>query len=519
MNLDFDNIDQLFENSLNDLELKPSGQVKTQIQKKMFWHNTFKNTYFRISLALLLLLTIAGSSFLLKNSQENKNTEINQTNTSVIANTIRKEQTKNNSEILESQTTAIATPTNTVTIIKGSSDLENKNSKINKLNIKQLKESESKILDKADLIKHNTIPAVKETAIPTSSTKIAQDKTINQSESVIVSEETKSNNQQVLPTDDYQQKESFGNSSIALLEARINFTLWGIPYPNLNDYPLQDDTVGINIHGQEIILPSNRWNLGAYIRPNYSISRFNNTNASESQDISKINSDAYNPDYSYGFGLELSYQFKQLSLGGGLAYSQYTQDFNTIDKSLETQEIDFWTYSDMENWNVTNTSYLNLDSLLQGDTVMTVITDSTKYITQDSTLNTRTDSAWTEKAFAYKNMYQYFEIPLFIEYSFSRSKKWQPFMRVGLVTGIHIKSQAYYTDANGKVFDASVMPFAKFNFWAHFGLGLKYNLNKKISTSISMSYRYNLNAIVKDESNFNQNLDNLGVTISLQYHF
>ena len=68
MNLDFENIDQLFEDSLDGLELKPSAQVKTQVQKGMFWHNTFTNTYFRVALALVFLLTVAGSFFLFNNS-------------------------------------------------------------------------------------------------------------------------------------------------------------------------------------------------------------------------------------------------------------------------------------------------------------------------------------------------------------------------------------------------------------------------------------------------------------------
>jgi len=506
MNLDFENIDQLFEDSLEGLELTPSAQVKTQVQKKMFWHNASKNIFVRANITLLLILILVGSFLLFNDPKDNQNKDVSainieqiQVNASNHKNlNINKTPIKNTNRQIGNNSESLATQTHNLSSLSNSKLIS---SNIAKNNSKERTSNHSNLNTKSqEKLK-------------------AQNQTTNKSELSKVSEEKKSTPKQVLPSTNYQEKEDLDKTNINFLLAKSDASLSQIPYPNLNNYPLIDDTVGINIRGEKIILPSNLWTVGAYVRPNYSTTRFNNTNTSENQDISNINSNAHNPAYSYGFGLELSYQFKQVSLGGGLAYSKYAQNFNALEKSLETQEFDFWDYTYVENWDITNTSYLNLDSLLQGDTVITVITDSTKYITQDSTLNSRIDSAWLEKPFANKNIYQYFEIPLFVEYSFNRSKTWQPFIRVGLITGIYIKSKSYYTNTHGEIKDASTMPFTKFNFWGHTGLGIKYNLSNKISTYFSLNYRYNLNAIVKDKQYFNQHLDNVGITISLQYHF
>ena len=251
MNLDFENIDQLFEDSLEGLELKPSAQVKTQVQKKMFWHNAFTNTYFRVALALVLLLTVAGSYMLLNNPQESQNTEMVavstepiQVNTPVDADLEKKINIIEENQALDSQEEVnilvednSETQANTKPVVetKVVSDFENNNPRNNTtnnntLNTTDAEESKSQNQDDVAFAENNKtvaeIPESKTTAAKITSTKLVQGKTINQSESVIVSDEAKPSNKQALPTADYQQNKIFRNSSITLLEARINFALW-----------------------------------------------------------------------------------------------------------------------------------------------------------------------------------------------------------------------------------------------------------------------------------------------------
>jgi len=67
-----DDIDKLFENDLQNLELSPSSVVKKQIQKKMFWRNFSKR--FSAYIYILLLLSLVGAIWLVIPNSINTNT-------------------------------------------------------------------------------------------------------------------------------------------------------------------------------------------------------------------------------------------------------------------------------------------------------------------------------------------------------------------------------------------------------------------------------------------------------------
>ncbi len=534
MNLDLNNIDQLFEDSLEGMELTPSDNVKSQIKKAMFWHNAYKNNYVRISVVLLLIAIVGLIYFPNEDTKIqkpeiiiNKTPQIVSENkvidkTRITTNTKTIEKRKPEQKIINQSKKA----DNRINVKKEKqifsfNNTKNKDSKLANRNTKATPIALTKKKPNLNTVSEKEVNNLIATAPLAKNSLNANTKVKEQSKKqrgILLTNEKP--NTSVLEKSNMQEKSSDieKRNSIARMPLKAYSAISNIEFPSLNGYPLLDDTVGIDIHGDKIILPSNRWTVCTYFRPNYSFTRLSDPN-SELQSAYTQNKNAIFPEGSYGFGIDLSYQFKQLSVGGGLAYTQLSQQITTQENVLNIKNTNFWNYFDVENWDVQTTTYLNLDSLFQGDTVMTVITDSTKYITQDSSLVSRTDSTWTQKDFSSQNVYQYFEIPLFVEYLFNRSKTWQPFMRAGLVTGIYMKSKAYYLNANSEIIDASNLPFAKFNFWAHAGLGIKYNLNKKFSAYILGDYRYNLNAILKDEQYFNQNINNIGLSIGIQYHF
>lgn len=571
MNLDFENIDQLFENSLEGMELTPSSSVKALLKKKMFWYNAFKSIYVQLSLSAFVLTSVVGVVLWVTNTAEpsvvnldpvnakeitlelnefdqlsNKNNGAESDNVSFNLNSISENATEklvddtkeevnidensgisnNIPEIIQENVTTSTpieneklfvqkqlTVKNEILALKNSSTepLEVERNKLERVDeqqtLVQRKEPVQNKIEDQPLVNPNR------GIVPTKSKQVQNTKeleSVNETETVASTPE-------FLYDSEVLQSVNTERTFIEILPAKSLF-FKDIPYPMLSEYKVLDDTVGIDIHGQSIILPSNRWTLGAYARPNYSFSRIINSN-SEGTDLSGINKGTFEPAMSYGFGLDLLYQFKQFSVGGGLAYSQYAQEFNTLDKSLQTEVIDNWTLFNVDHWQVDSVAYINLDSLLQGDTVLTYISDSINNPTQDSTHSTVTDSTWANRALTYKNVYQYIEIPLFVEYTFNRSKTWQPFVRGGLVTGIYIKTQGYLVSSEGQITSLEALPFAKVIFWAHAGIGMKYNLNKRFSAYTMLNYRYNLNAIINDEQYINQHLDNTGLTFGFQYHF
>jgi len=556
MNVDFENIDQLFEDSLEGMEITPSSGVKLAIQKKMFLHNTLKNVFVRISLVILLIASIGCSfvcfdsvnaptieeQFLLKENTVNSNYQSKSNRNSKII-----IETKSNNSLNKQEQ-----------VVAEIHSQENKPNQVNKEPIKKERVSEetfqnsqsNKLKTKAILSNKESLTEINTREQVVNVSRIQTSFNTNNSElnrennSTSDAQISNSHDLRLVTTNEVYVKEQRDDESLVSSETISNNELYvdkesnketlateSSSSPNQNpesvqeesnitllDLPVLDDTVGVNILGEAIVLSSDRWRIGAYIRPNYSLVSVKEE-AAESNSVSDLNKQALSPIISYGFGVDISYQFKQLSVGMGLAYSRYQLDFTTKQKELQTTSTTYWDYLDVEHWNIDSVPYLNLDSLLQGDTVTTVIVDSVQYFTQDSTQNTRIDSNWIENSFNSRNVYSYFEIPLFMEYTFNRSEKWQPYVKLGLITGIHIRTSGYYASSEGKVYSLESLPFAKINFWSHTGLGLKYNLNKTLSVYSEANFRYNLNAIVKKEDYFNQHLHHFGVSFGIQYRF
>jgi len=515
MNLDFENIDQLFDDSLENMELTPSARVKANIQKKMFWHNMLKNVYVKSS-AVFLITGIVTCLILCNNSLEANlnNSQANEKHIPI---------TSGDNVLLTSNVDS--------EMEFGNNDNQKQDSKIENQQIEDVKvlntitateekNSANKLVDN----QQTTSELIKQKSIEQSTNNYAYSNTRleNKKDGFV-----KTQNTIVVPNSSLTELNVPNNDRLAKVKEQISIPflknkesrlLSNIESPSLSNYPLIDDTVGVNILGQDIILPSNRWILGAYFRPNYSIATIT-SNGQENNQVSNINSEALKSQYSYGFGLELMYQFKQVFLGAGIAYTNYHQEFSVINNELTVEQHSDWNYFDVEHWDIASTSFLNLDSLLQGDTVLTVIVDSTLYLVQDSIQVESVDSVWNLNEVKANNSYQYFEIPLFVEYTFNRAKKWQPFIRLGLITGIYIKSKGYYLSADKQASNLESLPFAKINFWTHTGLGIKYNINKRLSAYALVDYRYNLNSIVSNQSYFKQNLNSVSLAFGVQYRF
>ena len=519
-----DNIDQLFEDSLENLEITPHAHVKQQIQKKMFWHNLFKRKrmllFFLATflIASVLYETVPLETAYTKSSEINRKTKELTEQISVSDNETH--EILSNPEIAKSKDIAQNNEiSNTIN--------DTKNSDVKTNNIEKPSKSLATISDidktdkKEDLQEQiisnqltnnpnsNSVSLSNHKTTLESSTNLSQIGAIyNSKTSASIQNKTKAN---ILST----ATGTYTKETIQLMKSRlfqgINFSR---PQEGLS---LPDDTVGFDIKYKAIILPSHHWILGFNIAPNYSFSSIAKSN-NEDYTLARDNEKSLSSAFYYSFGAELWYQIRELSVGTGLFYARYAQEINYTEEQFDLKEVSYWDFFETQQWNISQTPYINVDSLMQGDTTIIYKTDSVSYFVNDSTQLYRTDSVLSTEYLQKRNIYSYVEIPLMAEYSFNRGASWQPFVRAGLVTGIYIKTQSYYLN-NGRLESSENLPFSKLSFWTHLSVGLRYQYNHRISFSTSLYYRYHLNNILDDKAYFKQSLDNVSFKLGAYYHF
>jgi len=550
MNVDLNNIDDLFFDSLENIEVKPSATVKENIKKRMFYHNLIKNTY--LQMATFAFFTIMLTSFIwfytnssINNIAEtidttNKTIKVNNNNT----NNIITEST--NKTELEKSTPAPVLNTNNKSAItvennklKTESIEKNnistpaiKNTKQDKLIAENTTETTTNIepvapINKEQKIEKTNVLSPKNTIITQNSNNVKpkvvetafvveQPIVTNSAEKNITNNNTV-NSKPILQNKTITEKKTYNfltQKNYVLLNQQVNKQSLVLPEPQI-----PDDTVGYNMNNEPIVLQSNHWYADIYFSPNYSNSNFTN-NSTEFTDISEKLNNETNAALGYNIGINAGYKFKNFAVNLGVAYSEFNQTFDAKYNEQTLTNVDYYEYTTSTEWQLDTTLYWNLDSLIQGDSVMTPIIDSTQITLVDSTMQTRVDTATSEKTELKTNKYKYVEFPLTVEYTFNRGKKFSPFVNGGLITGLLVKTSTYTYEANnGTLIQDNNTPYIKPNFWLVFGAGARYNVNDKYSLMIYPYYRYNLKSIIESTNIYGQKMNIFGVNFGVRYTF
>jgi len=532
-----ENIDKLFAEGLKDLEITPSPLVKQQVQKKMFWINFFKK-YGIYTFLFFLFVGIVGL-FSFNNTSENL-LEINPKKLDI------SNQTTTNNVVIDHKQIELRNNTNT----KNPKTLAKENSYVSK-NLSKTKQD--KFNTSTPQLKKNTKAGTIKTKelqggldkLPKNNSTIQKEKNLSQSS--IKQPTQKSNNEEIKSAFLAQSNSSIknaanvkNNTSQELLQRTISASSKSNMQLKqtfsdrqvLNPMPTKEcskllqkivlpeipnDTVGMDIYQNPIVLPSHRWSLSFYLAPNYS---FINTQTLEAeyQNLAIDNQNSLSPRFSYSLGITAAYQFKQIALEGGISFAQYMQNFEAVEKKLTINNISYWENYQTQKWKVDSTAYINLDSIFQADTVLIYKKDSTAYFVTDSTLKNRNDSVWNTNKVLQQNIYRYIEIPLFVSYNFNRGAFWQPFVGVGLLSGVYLKTQTYYLSSD-KLISTEELPFAKFSFWAGLNAGIRYRYSKDLSFYTAIHYRYQLNSLFDKPQYYQQKLNNLQWQWGISYRF
>ena len=225
---------------------------------------------------------------------------------------------------------------------------------------------------------------------------------------------------------------------------------------------------------------------------------------------------------SYYFGLNFGQQLNKLNWQVGLNYATYQEQINY------SSEISAPSLLNTSYWNLFNTTDTTvsgkwvIDSIFAGhwsyDTTYMNTVDS-NYVEQwDTTIVTKQDSTLQQNNGVHS--LSYFEIPLFVGYTFGKDKWFldvQPGVSVGFLSG---SRGSRYIDKNLRGLvepSASLEQFNKVIWKAHLRVGVRY-VFEKWDLGLYPHYSYTLNNVL-NSTKVDQRYGNFGVSIGAYYRF
>ena len=273
------------------------------------------------------------------------------------------------------------------------------------------------------------------------------------------------------------------------------------------------DTVGIDAFGDIITIDKSQIFVDVFASAQ--LNKYNFTSHSNDNTYSKLISDATKGKESFGYGVRLSYFYKNYLFQTGVGITNFTEKINYDYYTQKINTSDFYTY-----FNTTHTVYdtiqiVNLDSLLaSGDTVYSQYIKQNTITVLDSSLQTKTDTTKIKQNLNNKNVYTYVEIPAIIGYRINNNKLSYN-LSGGVIIGLFIKDKGYIISQNN-INDIQKLnkslPYIKPNISAVIKLGITYKLTDKISVLVEPFYRRNINSWLDKSSIYDKRNSAYGIT-------
>ncbi|MBN2663474.1 MAG: hypothetical protein JXR68_07465 [Bacteroidales bacterium] len=202
------------------------------------------------------------------------------------------------------------------------------------------------------------------------------------------------------------------------------------------------------------------------------------------------------PYFYSGYGFLLNFNKLNVFYTTGIKLTNYYENYNLV-KNRQIVDTNYYQKVIPSTfWLVDTVWFLNLDSLIIGDTVWVPYIDSNFNVVYDTTNIASYDTSEFNNRYEKINSISYIEFPLIIGWQ-KRIKNWQFSPQIGLITGVLYYSN-YRIAADD---DGFLLPkIAKINYYAFGALYLSYSLTE--------SYSIFLNTWAKYPLNYNYSLNN-----------
>lgn len=196
------------------------------------------------------------------------------------------------------------------------------------------------------------------------------------------------------------------------------------------------------------------------------------------------------PYFYAGIGFLLNFNKQNFFYSTGLKLTNYYENY---DFSKKTQIIDTNYYQKIVPstfWLVDTVWFLNLDSLIVGDTVWMPYIDSNFNVIYDTTIIVNYDTSEYNNRYEKINSISYIEFPLIISWQ-QNFNNLHLMPQVGLITGVYYTSNFKIAGDENNVF---LLPkINKVNYYAFGALHLNYSITENYDVFFKTWVKYPLN--------------------------
>lgn len=224
----------------------------------------------------------------------------------------------------------------------------------------------------------------------------------------------------------------------------------------------------------------------SHFRPVFEVGLFSTKNSSENQFLDTTTNNWFSNHY--GFDLILENRYINYSTGVRLTtfyeFFDFQNNWNTVDTTILTDIIV------NTHWEVDTFWYLNLDSLLIGDTVWTPYYDSNPIYQYDTLFSNRYDTTFNNNSNERVNKIRFIEFPVIFGYHY-KTGNWKFNFNVGIIAGFPIY-QNYIIILPRDEGVVSGM-FSKVSFWSYTAISGEYKISKRLSGKFGFYVRIPLN--------------------------
>jgi len=222
---------------------------------------------------------------------------------------------------------------------------------------------------------------------------------------------------------------------------------------------------------------------------------------------------------SFSLALTPEYKFNRWSIQSGVQYSllrnKYDYPFQN-GKYISSIYMQDTSYSALQN------DTIDIYYQVTGTHIDTIYVINQEWGTvHDSVPETKIDTTIEEQTKKGVQYYHFIEIPLIFGYEFMHHKKLSLEIKTGVITSFLIYRKGEIISYNGAQTFISLLdyPFIATFFSGYMGLGINYEISKKINFEIHPYYQRSFSSILQKNAPLSQSLDKKGVYVGLQYKF
>jgi hypothetical protein len=251
------------------------------------------------------------------------------------------------------------------------------------------------------------------------------------------------------------------------------------------------------------------------IGTNYSKPIFSGSSAYDTEMALKRQAAGSLPGFSTG--ILFRNQNKNFSTSTGLMYSVFRESFNFEAVENSIRQIQYYKYFTRTELQTNTVWFMNLDSLLVGDTVWVPLTYTHEVSKADSVLSVKNDTSKVYHKENSINRYSYIEIPIILGFPF-RVRKFLFYPEIGIISGIILnsKGKTIYLPGTGKNAEIrNEIKLSPLNISVFLGLRSEFDFTEKAALTAELYFRQNINSIYSDYPIIKRNRT-MGISVGIR---